>query len=325
MAGTTVTLATDHRRASRFPEGASVTVALGRRPTAARPSPLPIALDPARDRGGHPGAHRDGGQRRRLHHLGGRGAHARASTPTRSARPRPPRTWRPSPRPGAARAPAPTASGRGSRSRPATTPGRAPTAAAVSDTQLVSPALQGGRRRARFQVAFDHAYSFEASARPPSGTAGVIELSTDDGATWRDVSTLVDPGYTGTLARRRATPWAGGRPTAAATAAFPALDRVTLDFGTALAGQTVRLRFRIGTDGWRSRRPAGPSTTSPSRGSTNHPFTAVRSPPHAGPCAPPTAAEPPNPGRPQTAVPNPPRLRKSRRRGLPLSHRGEWQ
>jgi hypothetical protein len=34
----------------------------------------------------------------------------------------------------------------------------------------------------------------------------------------------------------------------AQNAAWPLRDTVTLDLGTALAGQTVRIRFRIGTD-----------------------------------------------------------------------------
>jgi hypothetical protein len=41
----------------------------------------------------------------------------------------------------------------------------------------------------------------------------------------------------------------GGRPAfSARNASYPGRDRLVLDFGTQLAGQQVRIRFRIGTD-----------------------------------------------------------------------------
>lgn len=118
-----------------------------------------------------------------------------------------------------------------------------------SDTALVSPSLQVSSTEP-FTLAFDAAYQFESS----DGTnwdGAVLELSTDDGATWSDVSTYGDAGYGGTI----------GDPTGAAqnvlkdrqgyvgqNASYPDADRLTVDLGTALAGQTVRVRFRIGTD-----------------------------------------------------------------------------
>jgi hypothetical protein len=160
----------------------------------------------------------------------------------------------------------------------------------ASDTQLVTPPLKvsaGGE----LQVAFDHAYRFEASATT-LWDGGVIELSTDDGATWRDVSTLVDPGYTGTLAGGSGNPLAGRPAYSRSNATFPSLQRVSLAFGTALAGQTVRLRFRIGTD----LGVGGPGWTIDNiavSGIDNLPFTTVV--PHTGNCqVPPVASAGPD-------------------------------
>ncbi|HEU4726618.1 MAG TPA: hypothetical protein VFT22_01975, partial [Kofleriaceae bacterium] len=116
-----------------------------------------------------------------------------------------------------------------------------------SDTQFVSPPLEV-RTTEPFVVKLQHAYSLEGA---PGGffDGGVIELSSDGGATWSDVSALgVDPGYTGTLVVGTGNP-IGGRPAFTGTSpGFPARSLLTLDFGTRFAGQTVQLRFRIGTD-----------------------------------------------------------------------------
>ena len=79
----------------------------------------------------------------------------------------------------------------------------------------------------------------------------MIEVSSDDGVTWVDASTLATPGYGGDI----------GDPTGAATntlrgrrgyvaesAGWPARTTETLDFGSALAGKRVKLRFRVATD-----------------------------------------------------------------------------
>jgi hypothetical protein len=119
---------------------------------------------------------------------------------------------------------------------------------APSDTTLESPALQVGT--APFVIAFDHKFGFEADASTSPPTffdGGVIEISRNGGP-WEDISTFVVPGYGGTLFVASGNPL-GGRPAfVGRNASFPARDHLTLDFGTAFAGQTVRIRFRIGTD-----------------------------------------------------------------------------
>jgi len=76
---------------------------------------------------------------------------------------------------------------------------------------------------------------------------GVIELSTNGGTTWTDASALgVNPGYTATLLTGSPI---GGRPAFTGTSpGFPARRLLTLDFGTRFAGQSVLLRFRLGSD-----------------------------------------------------------------------------
>ena len=114
-----------------------------------------------------------------------------------------------------------------------------------TDTALISPPLQVGDDP--LIVSFDHAHSFEFDDTT-NYDGGVIEVSSDDGMTWVDVATLTDPGYQGAIDAQ--TSVLDGRPAfVGESAAYPALQHVELDLGTALAGQTIRLRFRLGTDG----------------------------------------------------------------------------
>jgi hypothetical protein len=118
---------------------------------------------------------------------------------------------------------------------------------APSDTQFVSPPLVMGTTDP-FVLKIKHSYAFEGTP----GTlfdGGMIELSSDGGVTWADASTFgVTPGYTGPLFIGSDNPL-GGRPAFSGTSpGFPALNLLTLNFGTQFYGQTVQVRFRIGTD-----------------------------------------------------------------------------
>jgi large repetitive protein len=118
-----------------------------------------------------------------------------------------------------------------------------------SDVKLESPAVKVSAT-APFKVSFTHHFEFEYS----DGTAwdgGVIEYSTDNGATWMDVTAVagVQPGYNYTLRTGAGNVLGGRMGYSNKNPAHPNTDTVTLDFGTNLAGMSVRLRFRIGTDG----------------------------------------------------------------------------
>ncbi len=108
-----------------------------------------------------------------------------------------------------------------------------------------------------FKISFKHKYSFENG---PDGKGnplvyfdgGVIEISQDNGATWADISTLANPGYTHALYVSNPPSPGDDNPLSGRMAYAGVLEAwtpVTLDLGTALAGKTVKVRFRLGSDG----------------------------------------------------------------------------
>jgi hypothetical protein len=119
-----------------------------------------------------------------------------------------------------------------------------------TDTQVVSPVLQASATTP-LVVTLKHAFDLEQAADGSDFFDGsVIEVSNDGGATFRDITQVgVDPGYPvvitpldpqNPLRNRRAF---GGR-----SPGFPALQSLTLNFGTQFAGQGVQLRFRLESD-----------------------------------------------------------------------------
>jgi hypothetical protein len=126
-------------------------------------------------------------------------------------------------------------------------------------------------------IQFEHAYDFETSTSNGTFTywdGGVIEISDDGGASWKDISLYADPGYTGTLTTSNVNALSQRAAYANQNPSYPAADTVSLDLGTELGGKTVRVRFRIGTDssvgaeGWSIDNLAF-------SGITNTPFTAI--------------------------------------------------
>lgn len=115
-----------------------------------------------------------------------------------------------------------------------------------SDTALESPNFNVSAAGS-FIVTFDHRYAFETSGTT-NYDGGVLEVTTDNGATWADVSTYVMPGYTGAITTTSDNPIGGRQAFVNKSAGFPTMATKTLDFGNALAGKTVKLRFRIATD-----------------------------------------------------------------------------
>lgn len=119
-------------------------------------------------------------------------------------------------------------------------------AGAQVDVSLVSPAMTAGA--GDVTVSFDHSHQFEFSD-DTYWDGGVIEISTDGGLNWDDVSMYAVPGYNGVLGGDSGNPLDGRQAFGSTNPSYPGTDRVTLEFGTQLGGETFQLRFRIATDG----------------------------------------------------------------------------
>jgi len=105
---------------------------------------------------------------------------------------------------------------------------------------LMSPELTVGS--GPLGLAFSHRFSFESTG----WDGGVIELSTDGGASWTDIGTAA---YNGSTNGVTAAPIGASRPAFVnRMTGWPNFTNVSLNLGTAFAGQTVRVRFRIGAD-----------------------------------------------------------------------------
>jgi uncharacterized protein (TIGR03382 family) len=120
----------------------------------------------------------------------------------------------------------------------------------TSDTWLISPEFTAAAD-APLVISFDHAFFFDATpdsdANLLAWDGGVVEISTDGGKTWSDVSKYTDPGYNGTIASSD-NPLSNRPGYVRVSEAYPLLEPVSLDFGGQFAGQKFRIRFRVGTD-----------------------------------------------------------------------------
>jgi hypothetical protein len=118
----------------------------------------------------------------------------------------------------------------------------------ISDHSLTSPAIGVSPTATAFTVSVQHVYDFEKDTGG-NYDGGVIEVSSNNGATWTDMATYnTANGYGGTLYTGSGNPISGRSAFVGQSAGYPSLLTSTYNLGTAFNGQTVRLRFRIGTD-----------------------------------------------------------------------------
>jgi hypothetical protein len=125
-----------------------------------------------------------------------------------------------------------------------------PDADAGQLTWLQSPPLNVAAA-GNFAFTFRHRHSFEydlASSNNYDG--GQIQISTNGGANWTSVGGLASPAYNGTLTAYsgNVNQYAGQQAYVRRNGAWPALETVTVNLGTAYAGQTVLVRFVVATD-----------------------------------------------------------------------------
>ena len=110
-------------------------------------------------------------------------------------------------------------------------------ASANKDDRMAAPAVGA---TALTRVSFWHRFATEEGF-----DGGVLEVTTDDGATWRDVlaagGSFVSGGYNGALNAL------GGRAGWTGISSPDAMSEVVVDLG-ALAGNTIRVRWRLVTD-----------------------------------------------------------------------------
>ncbi|MEZ4294321.1 MAG: M36 family metallopeptidase [Polyangiaceae bacterium] len=125
----------------------------------------------------------------------------------------------------------------------------------LSDTALVSPAVTAADT-GNVVLSFRHRHKFETSNENPGNPnsplvfwdGSVIEITTDGGASWQDISQFGDPGYTGEIGDLAENPLANRMGYTDTNSAYPSFEDVKIDLGTSLAGKTFQVRFRIGTD-----------------------------------------------------------------------------
>ena len=108
------------------------------------------------------------------------------------------------------------------------------------EQSLVSPTLHVGA--GPLTVSFQHRFAFEAG----NWDGGVVEISTNGGATWTDIGVGA---YNGSTNAVTSAPIGASRPAFVnRIAGWPNFVPVVLNLGTTYANQDVRIRFRIGAD-----------------------------------------------------------------------------
>lgn len=155
-----------------------------------------------------------------------------------------------------------------------------PNPAAPADTTLTSPELVVGSQP--LTITFKHRYQFEADA-DENYDGAVLEVSSIVGGAWVDVGAQAVPGYTGTISDgggQSSNPLGGRRGFINESASYPMFNTETVNLGTSYAGQTIRFRFRIGSDDAAAKKGWEIDDVQIT-GITNSPFSAVRSDPNS--------------------------------------------
>ena len=134
------------------------------------------------------------------------------------------------------------------------------------EQSLVSPVMSVGA--GPLTISFSHRFAFEAG----NWDGGVVEISTDGGATWSDIGA---GSYNGITNAVTTAPIGSGRPAyVGRNAGWPSFINTNLNLGTTYAGQNVQIRFRVGSDE-NTGSPGWDVDNIAVSGLTNTPFTAL--------------------------------------------------
>jgi uncharacterized repeat protein (TIGR03803 family) len=143
----------------------------------------------------------------------------------------------------------------------------------ASDESLISPVMQVGA--ASFTIAFEQRYSFDFLSNQAWYDGMVLEISTDGGSSWSDIGQYASPGYDHVLASGGGNVLQGRMAyTGLNDPPYPAFTPVAVSLGTQFAGQSVQMRFRVGTD-FITGLPGVEIRNITTTGLTNTPFTAL--------------------------------------------------
>ena len=112
----------------------------------------------------------------------------------------------------------------------------------TADKSLTSPPLVVSST-GTFGFSFLHRHDLETE-----WDGGVIELSRDGGQTWEDIGAAASPTYPRALRGTGQNPLRGRAAYTGQSPSYPQLERVTVELGDAYLGETVQVRFRIGSD-----------------------------------------------------------------------------
>lgn len=119
--------------------------------------------------------------------------------------------------------------------------------AVTSDQYLVSPSINVPAGAQNPQLSFDTFHAFEEDGATACWDGGLLEVSTNGGSSWTQVpdSELMTDPYSGRITDNAANPASGRQGWCRNIGGTSRLSVVRLN---TWAGQSIRLRFRIGTD-----------------------------------------------------------------------------
>lgn len=146
-----------------------------------------------------------------------------------------------------------------------------------SDTSLESPTINAGP--GPISITLKHRWNFEVGPPPNGGgivnyDGAVLEISTDDGQSWQDISQFGSSPYNGVITDISGNSLGNRQGFVSTSQGYPAYTDTTLNLNDTIVNKSFKIRFRIGTDpaageaGWDIDEVAV-------KGATNTPFPSI--------------------------------------------------